>query len=92
MLTDALSDKSAYYVNIFSYFPTKTCYGYSLEVLRQGTSSEYRQHMFSWRNKKNIDTFGLKKASYQKGCECITKTRLFKYESRAKSSVTNRLP
>ena len=24
--------------------------------------------MFSWRNKKNINTFGLKKASYQELC------------------------
>ena len=26
-----------------------------------GASNEYPQHMFSWRNKKNINTFGLKK-------------------------------
>ena len=30
-----------------------------------GASKEYPQQMFSWRNKKNINTFGLKKASYQ---------------------------
>ena len=29
---------------------------------RRGASNEYPQHMFSWRNKKNINTFGLKKA------------------------------
>ena len=28
----------------------------------QGASNEYPQHMFSWRNKTNINTFGLKKA------------------------------
>ena len=28
--------------------------GYSLEVPQWGTSDEYPQHMFSWRNKKNI--------------------------------------
>ena len=27
---------------------------YSLEVPHRGTSNEYQQHMFSWRNKKNI--------------------------------------
>ena len=27
---------------------------YSLEVPHRGTSNEYAQHMFSWRNKKNI--------------------------------------
>ena len=29
-----------------------------------GTSNEYLQHMFLWRNKKNINTIVLKKASY----------------------------
>ena len=28
-------------------------------------------NMFSWRNKKNINTFGLKKASYLKLCKFI---------------------
>ena len=36
----------------FSYFSMKTCCGYSLEVPLRGTSNEYPQHMFSWRNKK----------------------------------------
>ena len=31
-----------------------------------GASNEYSQHMFSWRNKKNISTFYLKKVSYLK--------------------------
>ena len=31
----------------------------------KGASNEYSQHAFSWRNKKNINTFGLKKASYE---------------------------
>ena len=39
--------------------------GYSLEVPQRGTFNEYPQHMFSSRNKKNIDTFWLKKAPYQ---------------------------
>ena len=34
-------------------------------VLIRSTSDEYPQHMFSWINKKNIKTFGMKKASYQ---------------------------
>ena len=32
----------------------KTCYEYSLEAPRRGASYGYPQHMFSWRNKKNI--------------------------------------
>ena len=40
---------------IFFLFVRKTiCCGYSLEVPHWGTSNEYPQHMFSWRNKKNI--------------------------------------
>ena len=38
------------------------CCGYALEVPCSGATNEYPQHMFSWRNKKNINTFGLKKA------------------------------
>ena len=30
------------------------CCGYSLEVPHGGASNEYPQHIFSWRNKKNI--------------------------------------
>ena len=29
---------------------------YSLEAPQQGTSNEYPQYMFSWRNKKNVYT------------------------------------
>ena len=39
------------------------CCGFSLEAPHQGTSNEYPQHMFSWKNKKNIDTFGLKNSA-----------------------------
>ena len=42
--------------------------GYSLEVPRRGASNEFPQHMFLSRNKKNIDTFWLKKVSYQELC------------------------
>ena len=36
-----------------------------LWVLIRGASNEYTQHMFSSRNKKNIDTFWWKKVPYQ---------------------------
>ena len=35
---------------ILGYVFMKTCYGYSLEAQREGTSNEYPQHMFLWRN------------------------------------------
>ena len=41
-------------IDIFSYFSTKTCCGYSLEAPLRGASNEYPQQMFLWRNKKNI--------------------------------------
>ena len=41
---------------------------YSLEAPRRGASNEYQQRMFLSKNKKNIDTFWLKKASYQELC------------------------
>ena len=37
--------------------------GYSLEVPQWGTSNEYPQYIFSWKNKKNIYMFGLKNKS-----------------------------
>ena len=42
-------DKGGYLINILLISP-------------RGASNEYPQHMFSWRNKKNVITFELKKA------------------------------
>ena len=42
-------------VMIFFLFLHKNiCCGYSLEAHWRGASNEYPQHMFSWRNKKNV--------------------------------------
>ena len=38
----------------FLFLHENICCGYSLEAPRRGTSDEYPQHMFLWRNKKNI--------------------------------------
>ena len=38
----------------FLFLHENICCGYSLEVPLWGTSNEYLQHMFLWRNKKNI--------------------------------------
>ena len=61
-------DKSGYQLNVFLISPQKHMLWYSLEAPHWGTSNEYQQHTFSWRNKKNINTFGFKKASFQKLC------------------------
>ena len=55
------ADKRGYHGYIFCYFSMKTCCGKSLEVPQWGTSNEYPQYMFSWRIKKNVNTFWLKK-------------------------------
>ena len=49
---------------VFSYFFAKTYVVYSLEAPRRGASNEYPQHMFSWRNKKDISIFRVKKTPY----------------------------
>ena len=46
------------------FFEENLCCGYSLEAPHQGTSNEYPQLMFLWRNKKDISIFWLKKAPY----------------------------
>ena len=61
-------DKSEYQVNSFLITRRKHMLWYSLEAPRQCASNEYPQHMFSLRNKKNIDTFWWKKAPYQELC------------------------
>ena len=38
----------------FLFLHKSICCGYSLEAPRRGASNEYTQHMFLWRNKKNI--------------------------------------
>ena len=50
--------------NIFLFLHINICYGYSLEVPQRGTSNEYPQHKFLWRNKKSTSTFHLKKVPY----------------------------
>ena len=58
-------DKTGCQGNIFIVLHESICCGYSLEAPHRGASNEYPQYMFSWRNKKKINSFGLKKASYQ---------------------------
>ena len=42
-------------IDNFLFLHENICCGYSLEAPHRGASNEYPQHMFSWRNKKNID-------------------------------------
>ena len=41
----------------FLFLHKNICCGYSLEAPQWGASNEYTQHMFPWRNKKNINVF-----------------------------------
>ena len=67
-------DKSGYQVNTFLISRQKHMLWVLIRSASEniccGTSNEYPQHMFSLRNKKNIDTFWLKKAPYQELCIC----------------------
>ena len=58
------TDKRGYPHNIFLISPRKHMLWYSLEAPQQGASNEYPQHMFAWRNKKNISIFWMKKMPY----------------------------
>ena len=57
------TDKRGYPHNIFLSSPRKQMW-YSLEAPWWGIFNEYPQHMFSWRNKKDIRIFWMKKAPY----------------------------
>ena len=48
------------YQSIFLHINENIPCRYSLEVPHQGASNKYSQGMFSWRNKKNVNTLGLK--------------------------------
>ena len=52
----------------FVIFHENICCGYSFEASRRGASNEYPQHVFSWRNKKNISYFYKKKSPYLYFC------------------------
>ena len=43
------------YIIFFLFFERNICCGYSLEVPHRGTFNEYPQHLFSMRNKKNVN-------------------------------------
>ena len=57
------TDKRGYPHNIFLISPQKHIWGYSFEAPQWGASNEYQQRMFSWRNKKDISIFRMKKSA-----------------------------
>ena len=67
-------DKRGNQVNIFLIYPQKR--GYSLEAPRWGASDVYH-NMFLWRNKKNINTFGLKKVPSLELCNKSASPKCF---------------
>ena len=58
------TDKRGIHIIFSLFLHENICCGYSLEVPQQGTSNEYPQHMFLWRNKKDISIFRVKKVPY----------------------------
>ena len=59
----------------FLFLHENICCGYSLEAPQRGASNDYPQHMFSWRNKKDISIFRMKKAPYLLLCNIICAMR-----------------
>ena len=55
----------------FLFLHENICCGYSLEAPWRGASNEYPQHMFSWRNKKNIMWIPPLICSYGSSCMYI---------------------
>ena len=58
------TDKRGYYIIFFLFLHENICSGYPLEAPWRGTSNEYPQHIFSWRSKKDIGIFRMKKVPY----------------------------
>ena len=58
------TDKRGYPHHIFLISQRKHMLWYSLEAPQRGASNEYPQHMFSLRNKKDIDIFQMENAPY----------------------------
>ena len=59
-------DKRGIHIMFLLFLHENICCGYSVEVPHRGTSNEYSQHMFSWRNKKKFSILRLKKKTTQK--------------------------
>ena len=51
------TDKRGIHIIFFLFLHENICCWYSLEAPRRGASNEYQQHMFSWRNKKDISIY-----------------------------------
>ena len=63
-LSAQLQIRGGIHIIFFLFLHENICCGYSLEVPPRGASNEYPQHMFLWRNKKNISIFQMKKEPY----------------------------
>ena len=65
LLVHKATDKKGIHIIFFLFLHENIYCGYSLEVPRRGVSNEYPQHMFLWRNKKDISIFRMKKVPYR---------------------------
>ena len=67
-----LQIKRGIQVTFFIFLHENKCCVYSLEMPCWGTSNEYTKHRFSWRNTKNINTFG-----WAMNISCVIRTSVF---------------
>ena len=64
LLLSIAPDKRGIHKILLIFLHENICCGYSLEVPQRGTSNEYPQHMFSWRNMKIISIFLVEKTKH----------------------------
>ena len=64
MMVIATEIRGGIHIIFFLFLHENICCGYSLEAPYRGASNEYPQHMFLWRNKKDISIFRMKKTPY----------------------------
>ena len=68
--TCTATDEGGIHIIFFLFLHENICCRYSLEVPHRGASNEYPQHMFLWRNKKDISIFLIKNVPYLLLCIC----------------------
>ena len=80
------TDKAFFFIRkiliSFSFLHENICCGYPLEASWRGASNEYPQHMFSWRNEKNIMWIPPLICSYENKALTLNKIPVFSYNYR----------
>ena len=85
-----LQIRGGIHIILFLFLHKNICCGYSLEVPHRGTSNEYPQHMYAWRNKKIISTFQLKGSALSGAmCSAVKGLKVLLINKETKSNLHN---